>query len=752
MAYNYLYNKQADSDALLSLISIDLGITPLFLDYDLKTFDITIFFENQLTPQEETDLNAIISNYVYVDLGNYASFNSVYTSEFSATTINSGSTNLYGIFSTIANSGETNTVSNIGSGFGLFKQKSGVDFQFRTLSAGTNVVFLTGDTITLNATNDITRIQPGSNITTGGTANNPNINVVSSPSFSSITASGASSFTTLSATTLVSGSTNLYNIFAQPGRVVNNINAGSNIITGGTANSPNINVVSSPSFNSITASGASSFTTLSATTLVSGSTNLYSIFSTTDTNDITRVQPGSNITTGGTANNPNINVVSSPSFSSITASGTSSFTTLSATTLVSGSTNLYSIFSTTDTNDITRVQPGSNITTGGTSNNPNINVVSSPSFNSITASGASSFTTLSATTLVSGSTNLYNIFQTIGGGSSTQTSVQPGANIITGGTAISPIISLTTSPSINNLNISGLTTSSGSAIFLNLSADSLTLDVINTPTTPLSAATLFTRNKANRMMIGQIGPSGIDYTFQPSLYGNKIAFWNPPGNSTTVPGVLGMAALTANGTVTARNVATTNLFTRTKRLAVVSANAAGSLAGYRLGVAQYTLGNGSGAGGFMYVIRFGVADAKTATRMFIGLRNTTASPTNVEPSTITNCIGVGNGAADTNLRIFYGGSAAQASINLGANFPCNTNSLDLYEFTLFASPNSNNTVGYKVERLNTGDVASGILTGVAGTALPLNTTLLTLNDFRTNNATTGAVALDYVSIYIETDY
>jgi hypothetical protein len=306
--------------------------------------------------------------------------------------------------------------------------------------------------------------------------------------------------------------------------------------------------------------------------------------------------------------------------------------------------------------------------------------------------------------------------------------------------------------SANTISVNGRLTGNDGAIFVNLSADTLTLDEVETPLIPVSAATIFVRNKANRRMAGQRGPSGIDYTFQPSLYGNKIAFWNPPGNATTVPGVLGMAALTATGTATARNVATTNFFTRTKRLSVVSSTTAGSLCGYRLAVAQYTVGDGSGFGGFMYVIRFGVSDTNTATRMFIGLRNTTAAPTNIEPSTITNCIGIGNGAADTNLIIYYGGSVAQTPINLGANFPCNTSNTDLYEFTLFAPPNSNNIVGYRVERLNTGNVATGTLTGVAGTALPASTTLLTLNDFRTNNASTGAVSLDYVSIYIETDY
>lgn len=123
----------------------------------------------------------------------------------------------------------------------------------------------------------------------------------------------------------------------------------------------------------------------------------------------------------GTAYMNNIELDSGGNFSAGTGGGV----------IYSAGTDLYSIFLTTaDGNDITRVQPGTNITTGGTGNLPTINVIPSPSFNSITASGASSFTTLSATTFFSGSTNLGSIISSYSGTSGNLWSASTGQNSI----------------------------------------------------------------------------------------------------------------------------------------------------------------------------------------------------------------------------------------------------------------------------------------------------------------------------------
>ena len=286
------------------------------------------------------------------------------------------------------------------------------------------------------------------------------------------------------------------------------------------------------------------------------------------------------------------------------------------------------------------------------------------------------------------------------------------------------------------------------------SAESSTLATLTLPDTPSPTVpsdgygTIFIKKIAGRVMAAQIGPSGLDTTLQANLGGNKVAMWMPPGGSTTVPGVFGMAALTATGTATARAVVVTNLLTRMTRLGYVSAATAGSLAGAREAVAKFTTGAGPGLGGFFARYRFGVSDPATVAgaRMFVGLDALTAAPTNIDPSTKVNCIGVGQIGTSDNLHIIRGNATAKTPIDLGANFPANTNA-DAYELNLFAPPAGG--CYWQVRRLNTVFEASGFL---PSTEIPIATQLLCHQLWRCNNATALAVGLDVCGIYIETDH
>jgi hypothetical protein len=258
---------------------------------------------------------------------------------------------------------------------------------------------------------------------------------------------------------------------------------------------------------------------------------------------------------------------------------------------------------------------------------------------------------------------------------------------------------------------------------------------------------IYAKDIAGRVMPKWVGPSGVDTPFQPFIGFNKISIWTALGNGTTVSNI--NFGVTNTGTPTARNVATTNLFTTMRRLAFVSAATAGSSAGTRHNALQFWRGNAAGLGGFFYTARFGISDAAAVAnaRMFVGLYGSAAVIGNVNPSTLTNIIGVGTDSAQTTLRIMYNDAAGAAStIDLGANFPANTLSTDMYELVLYTPPNGS-SISYRVTRLNTGDKVEGTL----ATDIPANTQLLSPQVWRNNGTTLAAVAIDLVSQYIETD-
>lgn len=279
------------------------------------------------------------------------------------------------------------------------------------------------------------------------------------------------------------------------------------------------------------------------------------------------------------------------------------------------------------------------------------------------------------------------------------------------------------------------------------------------PSALANTAALFAKNIGGRAMPAWANNDTMSTTVQPHLGRNKFSFWQPLGNAATVPLTTGFPAATALGTATARNVAVTNTLTRMKRLGYVSVATAGGLAGIYWNAAagtQITTGDGVGnnGSGFHMIIRFGTSDAAAVSgaRAFIGYQTGVAAPTNVEPNTLTNCIGVAQLSTDaTQWYLVYGGSAAQIAIALGTAVGAPTLVDTVWDFTVYSSQFSTTTLSYSFTNLKTNVTVSGTVSGTATVAIPTSATYGAPRAWRCNNATALAVGIDIGSISVETD-
>jgi hypothetical protein len=269
--------------------------------------------------------------------------------------------------------------------------------------------------------------------------------------------------------------------------------------------------------------------------------------------------------------------------------------------------------------------------------------------------------------------------------------------------------------------------------------------------TPAPGGTvIYTKPKGGRRMLAQMGPSGVDYSYQPFIGTNKVCYFAPTGNGNVAANITVFGiAITPQGTATVRNVETTSFFRSLRRIGYVSAATANNSAGIRSAALQFWRGSATNMGGWHFVCRFGASDAATVAnaRSFIGFASIATLIGNVDPNTLTNMIGVGHNSANANLQMMTNdGTGTATQIDLGASFPANTLSTDVYEFRMFASPGGT-SVGWYIENLGTGVAREGTIT----TDLPVNTTLLAPHVWRHNGGTALAVGIDVISLYIETD-
>ena len=132
------------------------------------------------------------------------------------------------------------------------------------------------------------------------------------------------------------------------------------------------------------------------------------------------------------------------------------------------------------------------------------------------------------------------------------------------------------------------------------------------------------------------------------------------------------------------------------------------------------------------------------------MRNTTAAPTDVNPSTQTNICGMGYDSADANIQFMHNdGTGTATKIDLGAGFPKpNTDLTAVYEIAMFSRPGTTSAVTYEITNLVTNAVATGTVT----TDLPSTTTLIAPYSYMSVGGVSSVIGFSTMSLYIETDY
>lgn len=235
-----------------------------------------------------------------------------------------------------------------------------------------------------------------------------------------------------------------------------------------------------------------------------------------------------------------------------------------------------------------------------------------------------------------------------------------------------------------------------------------------------------------------------------SVSRKRVAQWMAVGNSGTISAV-DAVALTTTGTLTPINVAQTSILTMSRRVEVlVTVAATTAVAGFRSTLAQYSVGGlVPNTGGFTFRATWspstGVATATNVA--FCGMANTTAAPTSVQPSTITNMVGMGWDSADTNIQIMHRAAGAVVKIDLGPSFPVpNVDRSVLYDIELFSPPGTVQSVRYTVTNVSTGITTTGTITA----SLPA--ALLAPRVWMAAGGTSSVIGLALSQMMIETGY
>ena len=175
----------------------------------------------------------------------------------------------------------------------------------------------------------------------------------------------------------------------------------------------------------------------------------------------------------------------------------------------------------------------------------------------------------------------------------------------------------------------------------------------------------------------------------------------------------------------------------------MAAAATTAVAGYRFPTAVYRANEG-----YHHIARVSPATGATVStrRFFCGMATSTSAPTDVQPSSQTNIIGVGYDAADTNWQVMTNdGSGTATKTDTGIARP-SSDRQSIYSVMIFVPPGgASATIGILDE--GTGSTYETTVS----TDLPSTTTTMAPRAYASVGGTSSVVGLTLFSLYLETD-
>ena len=265
-----------------------------------------------------------------------------------------------------------------------------------------------------------------------------------------------------------------------------------------------------------------------------------------------------------------------------------------------------------------------------------------------------------------------------------------------------------------------------------------------TPSAPVSGLTLFSKKRAGRSSLNQIGSSGIDTPLQPALFGNSIYMWLPSTSTTvSIAFATTWTARNASGAQSHPVKATTNFLTQMNRALFSCTATTATSSGIQSAATVAVRGNATGIGGFFFFSRFGVETLSgSGQQVLVGLSALNAT-LGGEPSVQNNTIGLIKDSTDTNWFLLSRNGSAMTKTPTGLAVTAGE-VLSLYMFC-----KSNDTkVTVRLVRENDGAVLLDDIEIVD--TLPVNTTFMYAHA-QLRNVGTAINALALNRIYVECD-